>query len=114
MVKVISLVFVVVGMGIISKDSENKMNLKVSSLAPWYLIGFFIFCLFASFNFFPPQSELLLEKITSYLQTIALAAIGLRVSFQEIKNSGVKFLMYGGIIMLLQTVIALILIWILF
>ena len=74
MVKVISLVFVVVGMGIISKDSENKMNLKVSSLAPWYLIGFFIFCLFASFNFFPPQSELLLEKITSYLQTIALAA----------------------------------------
>jgi uncharacterized integral membrane protein (TIGR00698 family) len=69
---------------------------------PWYLVGFFIISILVSFISLDEVFINWTETIGKWVLTIALAAIGLKVSFKKLIESGKKGLMFGLIIFLIQ------------
>jgi uncharacterized integral membrane protein (TIGR00698 family) len=69
---------------------------------PWYLIGFFIISILTSF--IPLSTEFIssMEYIGKVVLTIAMAAIGLKVSFKKLISSGRKGIIFGLFIFALQ------------
>ncbi|SJT87226.1 Uncharacterised protein [Clostridioides difficile] len=77
---------------------------------PWYIIGFFIFCIINSLGFVPTSIQKLFKLISSNFEIIALAAIGMRVKFEDLIKEGPKSMMYGLIVGSFQIIFALTLI----
>lgn len=115
-VRVIFLVFVVLGFSAIKnhsnkKISENTIEHKKAKIAvPWYVIGFFITCTLFSLNIIPSSVSRIFKLISSNFEIIALAGIGMRVNFSALLKQGVKTSLYGLSISALQIISALILI----
>ena len=70
------------------KKSLNKTNQFFS--IPFFVIGFLIMAMLASFNLMPDNILLLLTKISKFLFIIAMAGIGLKISFKSILGFGLK------------------------
>ncbi len=72
---------------------------------PWYLIGFFIISIYSSI--FPMSEELIQtsEFLGKLVLTIAMAAIGLKVSFKALITGGKKGLLFGFVIFVIQLVL---------
>jgi uncharacterized integral membrane protein (TIGR00698 family) len=87
--------------------SKNKIQI------PWYVIGFFITCALFSMNLIPLELSHIAKELSSKLEIIALAAIGLRVNFKDLIKQGKEVSLYGLFIGTLQIVAAIILISIL-
>ncbi|AOR24116.1 YeiH family protein [Clostridium taeniosporum] len=87
---------------------ERKKKTKVS--IPWYIIGFFILCIINSLGFVPDSIQKLFKLISSNFEIIALAAIGMRVKFEDLKKEGLKAMIYGLIVGSFQMILALTLI----
>lgn len=111
-VRIIFLVFVVLGFGTMkkrsSKSNYKKFNTKVR--VPWYVIGFFIMCSLFTMGMFSLQVSKIFKLISSNFEIIALAGIGMRVNFRELIKQGVKASIYALEIATMQIVSAVILI----
>lgn len=70
------------------KKSLNKTNQFFS--IPFFVIGFLIMAMLASFNLIPDNILLLLTKISKFLFIVAMAGIGLKISFKSILGFGLK------------------------
>jgi uncharacterized integral membrane protein (TIGR00698 family) len=72
---------------------------------PWYLIGFFIISIFTSV--FTVSEELIqgTEFLGKLVLTIAMVAIGLKVSFKALIKSGKKGVFFGLVIFIIQTLL---------
>jgi uncharacterized integral membrane protein (TIGR00698 family) len=68
---------------------------------PWYLIAFFVISIAGSFPVFPEKLISNTEFLGKLVLTIAMAAIGLKVKFQSLIQSGKKGLMFGFVIFLI-------------
>ncbi|MEG2972163.1 MAG: putative sulfate exporter family transporter [Clostridium sp.] len=90
------------------KSSKPKFKLKI----PWYVIGFFVLCGVYTLGIIPNSLSATFKGISSTFEVIALAAIGMRVKIRDLINQGSKFSIYAGLIGLVQTVAAVILIFI--
>lgn len=90
---------------------EVKSNKKAS--VPWYVIGFFVTCALFSLNLITPEVSHLCKELSSKLEIIALAAIGLRVNFKDLIKQGKSVSLYGLFVGILQVVSAVVLIGIL-
>ena len=77
---------------------------------PWYVIGFFILCIWNSWFAFPPVVVNLAHLLSNWCEVTALAAIGLRLNFAAFIKAGKKLALYGGGLMIVQVVCALLLI----
>jgi uncharacterized integral membrane protein (TIGR00698 family) len=71
-------------------------------ILPWYLWSFIGITVLSSFVHFPLGFLKTMESSGKLILTISMAAIGLRVSFKELFQSGKKGLMFGLIIFLVQ------------
>ena len=113
-VRIIFLVFVVLGLGEMKSKSTqsncNKSNSKSKVKVPWYVIGFFIMCFLFTVGVFSPQFSKIFKFVSNNFEIIALAGIGMRVNFRELINEGVKASMYALGIATIQIVSAIILI----
>lgn len=76
---------------------------------PWYLIGFFLISIVSSFIEFSPDFIAYMEYLGKLVLTIAMAAIGLKVSFKKLITSGSKGIIFGFVIFAIQLLLLLIL-----
>ena len=118
-VRVILLVVVVFVFGNMKNKSNQSSTNKETCTSkkkvkvPWYVIGFFITCALFSLNIISPQVSHLAKEVSSKLEIIALAAIGLRVNIKDLIKQGKAVSLYGLFVGILQVISAIILIGIL-
>lgn len=119
-VRVILLVVVVFAFGNLKKKSneeiirEEEMDISKKKIKiPWYVIGFFITCALFSMNLIPIELSHIAKELSSKLEIIALAAIGLRVNFKDLVKQGKAVSLYGLFVGTLQILSAVLLISIL-
>ena len=89
--------------------SESKKKFSI----PWYVTCFLIFCIINSFFTLPTLFSEGAHFISTWFETIALAAIGLRLDFQKFLKEGPRFLLYGLSVGAVQTIAALLFIFLL-
>lgn len=83
-------------------NKDNVSNWKEHFKLPWYLIGFILITLFVSFVQIPEGFLKYMDQVGKIVLTIAMAAIGLKVSFVKLIQSGRKGLSFGLIIFIIQ------------
>lgn len=93
--------------------SELPATQKKKLPVPWYVIGFLIACILNSFVPLPHILDTGAHFISTWFETTALAAIGLRLDFKKFLKEGPRFLIYGVSVGVVQTVTAVILIFLL-
>jgi len=71
---------------------------------PLFIIGFFILSLVATFGLLPDAQLEFLGTIGEYALIIAMAGIGLKITFSSILRSGRSALLMGSMIFLIQIV----------
>ena len=102
------------GERLLSRSNTADDDKKVKAKIPWYIIGFFLFSIIATFNIIPEIVSLTAHTISSQFEIIALAGIGMRVKFRDLVKDGPKALLYGGAVGVCQVGIAIGLIFIFF
>lgn len=94
----------------VSKEEILQREKKSKVSIPWYIIGFFIFCVINSFGFIPTAVQHTFKVVSSNFEIIALAAIGLKVKFTDLVKEGPKSMAYGLLVGTCQVIIAIVLI----
>lgn len=118
-VRVIFLVFVVLGLSafknhsVESANNSEAKNRKIKVKIPWYVTGFFIMCFLFSLSIIPVEISKFFKVISNNFEVIALAGIGMRVNFSDLMKEGLKTSLYGLSISTFQVISALILITVL-
>lgn len=90
-----------------AKKAKKKLPI------PWYVLGFLIICIVNSFLPLPDLINQVAHFISTWFETIALAAIGLRLDFRKFLKEGPRFLLYGLSVGAVQTIAALFFIFLL-
>jgi uncharacterized integral membrane protein (TIGR00698 family) len=72
----------------------------------WYVLGFLLLCILNSTITLPTVLADTAHNISTWFETIALAAIGLRLNFLKFIHEGARFALYGLGVGLVQTVAA--------
>lgn len=85
-------------------DQEEKV--KVTSIIPWFILGFLGMAVLNSLGVFPQELSLGLKELSKFLMVAALAAIGLNTDFREMRKSGINPMIHGFIISALVVVVA--------
>ncbi len=112
-VRIIFLVFVVLGLGTRKKSSiehRKENNTKTKIKVPWYVIGFFIMCFLFTIGIIPAGVSRTFKIISNNFEIIALAGIGMRVNVRELVKEGPKASIYALGVAVVQIVSATILI----
>ncbi len=89
-------------------QSTRRINI------PWYLVAFLIISTVFSIIELPKELLSIFKDISSFLLSIAMAAIGLKIGFKSLFSAGRKGLIFGGILFILLVAFAFILIKIFF
>ncbi|WP_225419217.1 YeiH family protein [Lacticaseibacillus songhuajiangensis] len=89
-----------------TSDARPRWHLPIQ----WYVLGFLLLCILNSTVALPTALASGAHGISTWFETIALAAIGLRLDFAKFMQQGVRFALYGIGVGLTQTVAALVLI----
>lgn len=101
---VIILIFVMA-----KKSNSSSKSISILQVPP-FIIGFIGFSIIASFQILPENIVHLISLASKYLLLVAMAAIGLKISFHQIKNHGGKALLIGTYIFIFQIVLSSVLI----
>ncbi|MEZ4911273.1 MAG: putative sulfate exporter family transporter [Saprospiraceae bacterium] len=88
---------------LISKQ-DNSGSQKFSWSLPWYLWGFITITVVGSFYSYPDSFVNMMEEIGKYILTIAMAAIGMKISFPVLISSAKKGLLFGLLIFAFQVI----------
>ncbi len=102
-------VIVLIGMWIQSQGADNKTK-RGRVRIPRFIIGFFIMSVIASLNILPPDVLAFLKTGGKFLLVIAMAGIGMRIQLRALFQSGVRSLMFGGMVSATQIVVTIIMI----
>ena len=86
---------------------ELKANFKITKIFPWFILGFLAMVIVASVFPIPAEVVSVTNKISKFLMVCALAAIGLKTSFSDMRRSGLRPMIHGFIISALVVVVAL-------
>lgn len=83
-------------------NRKNAVSWKDHFKLPWYLVGFIFITFIATFIPFSKTFLDTSETIGKAILTVAMAAIGLKVSFKKLLQSGKRGLSFGLIIFIIQ------------
>ncbi|MBD3840745.1 MAG: putative sulfate exporter family transporter [Campylobacterales bacterium] len=97
----------------VSKKHKDPLQKGTKSKVPGFIWGFIGLAIVATFNILPTFIVELISLTSKYLLLIAMAAIGLKISFKTIKEHGSLALKLGSYIFLLQILFSIVLITIL-
>jgi uncharacterized integral membrane protein (TIGR00698 family) len=86
-------------------NKNNANNWKEHFTLPWYLWSFIGITALSSFISFSPAFLNVMETAGKVVLTVAMAAIGLKVSFKKLYQSGQKGVGFGLIVFAIQTII---------
>ena len=73
------------------KNSNAAHEYKINF--PYFIIGFIIVCLINNYNFFNEDLTNLFKNISKYFLLLSMTALGLKVSFKEIAENGIRIFM---------------------
>jgi uncharacterized integral membrane protein (TIGR00698 family) len=90
---------------LVNRNATNSWKEYIK--LPWYLIAFFLISIVSSFIEFSPDFIANIEYLGKLVLTIAMAAIGLKVSFKKLISSGRKGIIFGLVIFLIQLLLLL-------
>lgn len=91
-----------------NRTAQNeKINVNMKSIIPWFILGFLAMSLLNSVGVIPVAVSSVLKEISKSLMVAALAAIGLNTNFKEMKKAGPAPMIHGFIISLLVVLVAL-------
>lgn len=117
-IRIMALALVVYVFGQLAKkqtlDGTEKIAKKKKLPLPWYVVGFLIFCLLNSVFSLPSFFIDGAKFTSSWFETTALAAIGLRLNLVKFLQEGPRFLVYGLSVGTFQTIAAVLLIFFFF
>ncbi|MBK6984438.1 MAG: putative sulfate exporter family transporter [Bacteroidetes bacterium] len=83
-------------------NKNNVKNIKDFFNLPWYLWSFIGITILSSLIDFPSSFLEIMETLGKVILTIAMAAIGLKVSFKKLYVSGKSGIVFGLVIFMLQ------------
>jgi uncharacterized integral membrane protein (TIGR00698 family) len=83
-------------------NRKNATSWKDHFKLPWYLLGFIAITILGTFISFPENYLASIETIGKVVLTIAMGAIGLKVNFKTLLQSGRKGLGLGLLLFLIQ------------
>lgn len=86
--------------------SKANVNLSIFKIFPWFILGFLIMSLIASFLPIPANILSFTKATSKFMMVCALSAIGLNTSFSSMKKSGIKPMIHGFIISALVVIVA--------
>lgn len=95
------------------KLSPTTLQTTKKFPVPWYVLAFLGVCILNSFFDLPTLFSDSAHFISTWFETTALAAIGLRLDFRKFIKEGPRFLIYGLSVGIVQTVAALAFIYLL-
>ena len=91
-----------------SRDGSGlKANFSIKKIFPWFILGFLAMSIVASVFPIPAAVVSVTKKASKFLMVCALAAIGLKTSFKDMKKSGIRPMIHGFIISALVVIVAL-------
>jgi uncharacterized integral membrane protein (TIGR00698 family) len=90
---------------LVNRNATNSWKEYIK--LPWYLIAFFLISIGSSFIDFSTDFIANMEYLGKLVLTIAMAAIGLKVSFKKLISSGRKGIIFGLVIFLIQLLLLL-------
>ena len=112
--KITRIIFLVVVVFVFQQRAQKQVTAQVQDLkkvsVPWYVIAFLSVCILNSCVKLPQFFNDGAHQIGTWFETIALAAIGLRLDFKKFMKEGLSFLTYGLLVGIVQTLAALVLI----
>lgn len=94
--------------GITSDLTTKPENFRISSIFPWFILGFIGLAIINSLGWIPILWSETAKEVSKFLMVAALAAIGLNTSFKEMKNSGIAPMVHGLIISALVVIVAIV------
>lgn len=116
--KITRIIFLVVVVFVFERKAQRdgivtKKGSKKKFPIPWYVTCFLIFCIINSFFTLPALFSDGAHFVSTWFETTALAAIGLRLDFRKFLKEGPRFLLYGFSVGAVQTIAALVFIFLL-
>ncbi len=93
-------------------STTNGAGIKTKLRLPWYLVTFIAVSMLGSFIHFSPDILSYTKNGSNILLAVAMAGIGLKVSFKTLFSSGKKGLVFGAILFGAQLLVILFLIWV--
>jgi uncharacterized integral membrane protein (TIGR00698 family) len=79
-----------------AKGDRGKRPTTQSVPMPWFVLGFIAMMLCNSFDLIPHADKTWLVQVTTFLLTVALAAMGLETDFGKLRAKGWKPLLLGA------------------
>lgn len=110
--RIMFLVVVVLGFEKMAAQTNQTAD-KRKIHFPWYVSGFLICCILNSFIHLPQIVDASSHFISTWLETTALAAIGLRLDLRKFVKEGPRLLIFGVSVGCLQIICAVLLIFLL-
>lgn len=82
---------------------SGRASVRITSLVPWFLVGFLVMAAVASTGLFTDPGVTALREASVFLIATALAGIGLSTNLGAIRTAGFKPLILGGVLSLVVT-----------
>ena len=95
------LVFILIGL--FKKSKGNSSSLSTPKV-PLFIIGFALFSLIPTFHILPQEVIHIISLLSHYLLIIAMAGVGLKITFKSILQNGQKALLIGILIWGIQLI----------
>jgi uncharacterized integral membrane protein (TIGR00698 family) len=99
--RVMLLAPVVISLGLLatrrsSQENGDGTNVKTKAPMPWFVVGFIALVAMNSVIVVPPEVMHVIVPVTTFLLSIALAAMGLETDIMKLKAKGLKPLLLGA------------------
>jgi uncharacterized integral membrane protein (TIGR00698 family) len=91
-------------------NANTQKSWKEFLQLPWYLYGFIGISIVASLLPFPTTFVAMMEALGKYVLTIAMTAIGMKISIAKLLVTGKKGILFGILLFAIQTLLLLVLI----
>ncbi len=96
-------------------SGRNKSNTATKKASvPLFVIGFVLFTLVPTFKLLPPEVIKIIGKASHYALIIAMAGIGLKITFGSILKDGKTALVIGSLIFVIQIIFSSVVIFLFF
>ena len=89
-------------------ESELKAKFSIKKIFPFFIVVFVVMSIVASIFSIPSGVLVQTKAASKFLMVAALAAIGLKTSFSNMKKSGIRPMIHGFIISALVVIVALV------